>query len=119
MDSGTPKALADGLLLWDFSILFVEKKEGKESGQANRETGGKTACDSWDPAHPARDSKVETRADGADYAGRGTGRLLFLSGWKREKLPDRWRKQFGRCSRKIPAGTIFKIPNFWNGKSME
>ena len=59
--------------LWGSSILFVEKKEGKERGQTNRETGGKTACDSWDPAHPARNSKVETRADGADYAGCGTG----------------------------------------------
>lgn len=88
----------------------MEKKEGKERGQTNRETGGKTACDSWNPAHPARDPKVETRADGADYAGCGTGRLFFLSGRKRKKLPDRRRKQFGRCSRKIPVGTIFKIP---------
>ena len=90
--------------------VTVEKKEGKERGQTNRETGGKTACDSWDPAHPAWDPKVETRADGADYAGCGTGRLFFLSGRKRKKLPDRRRKQFGRCSRKIPVGTIFKIP---------
>ena len=73
VDSGKTTALADCLLLWGSSILFVEKKEGKERGQTNRETGGKTACDSWDPAHPARNSKVETRADGADYAGCGTG----------------------------------------------
>ena len=78
MDSGKTTALADCLLLWGSSILFVEKKEGKERGQTNRETGGKTACDSWDPAHPARDPKVETRADGADYAGCGTGRLFFF-----------------------------------------
>ena len=64
----------------------IKKKEGKERGQTNRETGGKTACDSWDPAHPARDPKVETRADGADYAGCGTGRLFFLSGRKRKKI---------------------------------
>lgn len=78
MDSGKTTALADCLLLWGSSILFVEKKEGKERGRTNRETGGKTACDSWDPAHPARDPKVETRADGADYAGCGTGRLFFF-----------------------------------------
>lgn len=84
MDSGKTTALADCLLLWGSSILFVEKKEGKERGQTNRETGGKTACDSWDPAHPAWDPKVETRADGADYAGCGTGRLFFLSGRKRK-----------------------------------
>ena len=54
MDSGKTTTLADCLLLWGSSILFVEKKEGKERGQTNRETGGKTACDSWDPAHPAR-----------------------------------------------------------------
>ena len=78
MDSGKTTALADCLLLWGSSILFVEKKEGKERGQTNRETGGKTACDSWDPAHPAWNPKVETRADGADYAGCGTGRLLFF-----------------------------------------
>ena len=65
MDSGKTTALADCLLLWGSSILFVEKKEGKERGQTNRETGGKTVCDSWDPAHPARDPKVETRADAA------------------------------------------------------
>lgn len=78
MDSGKTTALADCLLLWGSSILFVEKKEGKERGQTNRETGGKTACDSWDPAHPAWNPKVETRADGADYAGCGTGRLFFF-----------------------------------------
>lgn len=86
MDSGKTTALADCLLLWGSSILFVEKKEGKERGQTNRETGGKTACDSWDPAHPARDPKVETRADGADYAGCGTGRLFFSFGTETEKI---------------------------------
>ncbi len=69
-------------------LLFYlwRKKEGKERGQTNRETGGKTACDSWDPAHPAWDPKVETRADGADYAGCGTGRLFFSFRTETEKI---------------------------------
>ena len=101
MDSGKTTALADCLLLWGSSILFVEKKEGKERGQTNRETGGKTACDSWDPAHPARDPKVETRADGADYAGCGTGRRACAADAGRELLSGGWWKH-----KQIRCGTI-------------
>ena len=35
---------------------------------------------------------------------------VFSFGTETEKLLDRRRKQFGRCSRKIPVGTIFEIP---------
>lgn len=98
----------DCLLLWGSSILFVEKKEGKERGQTNRETGGKTACDSWDPALLLGIPKWKRGQMELTMLDVGQGDVFFFRDGT-EKIPDRRRKQFVE-QQKVPVGTLFKIP---------